>query len=912
MERIGGITMNPYEVLGVDRKADDKTIKREYRRLARKWHPDLYKSKEDQETAAEKMKEINDAYEILSDKTKRATYDMQNPVSANVYEYYAQKQTKPRHWYRRNRSSSEIEKEKQRKAVLQFLEVEYEHKSNILDMFAELANGAVSGEFTDEEYSESLALLCEESNDCISKIQQIITAAKERQIQGLEATFKQAQETIKELTQKCNETPNTLKKAQYAEETRRLAEKIYDLISGFGPRINSITNFNLLDKTWEFHNDNELNSACEEHKKEVREFLADIQWIQKTATERNIAIGEIEGDRGEKFTLAECQKMLQKSAKILDLNLQGLRQEFWEKKCRYEKNRSGEVILADIGLSYEASSYKGDFICPPKVKDIASYALDWAEQLSSLTIPAYVVKKDHAIKLPSEGKLKTIIFTFGPCSQIVDVSRIDAEEISLEGDYILIGNKKRSSSGFALVDAQNVYVYDEKKLCKLNGVTSIEQLEKQSQWWSSYSGWEGHKVQIHTWAQAVGKLPNPNLMRLIPVTTQAVKEWDAIDKTNFESVLSNTDEELKTRVIRLYIALGALKGSYCHAQAEYLISKLDVSTMYRSRLERFPQEKRLNQDPMFYVPKTIVDMVEENIENQEFLPYVFAFLEGYELFQAEARKANVKLSTEFIIEKAAQCIFHSKVRKEGVVFAKQLLDKERDVDEKIADRIMKLYSIAQKQAESGANKNIIQTIDMASDGVMHYRFFNLNSLETYLTFSESFMIKVRYSRTTTYYGVEAENVFLSNNSHAIEIIDGEDNRVAIAILNLFDKGELFADIMSCENKSIDVLEAVRRAVVDQKKCNHAVTGISIGMNEAPRVTKYNKWREVVKNASVAWTQEVRWIKFEYLFKSRILGTSYKGYRVRFMVDGEAQYLDSPNPWDDPRMSRRRNRRRGWW
>lgn len=127
-------------------------------------------------------------------------------------------------------------------------------------------------------------------------------------------------------------------------------------------------------------------------------------------------------------------------------------------------------------------------------------------------------------------------------------------------------------------------------------------------------------------------------------------------------------------------------------------------------------------------------------------------------------------------------------------------------------------------------------------------------------------------------------------------------------MNLLDKGELFADIMNCENKSIDVLEAIKRALIDQKNCNNIVTAISIGMNEAPRTSRYNEWRKVVQNSSVDWAQKVSWIKFEYLFGSRILGDAYKGYRVRFMVEGKEQYLSTPNPWDNPRI---RRRRRSW-
>lgn len=60
-----------YEVLGVPRDADDNVIKSAYRKLARQYHPDVNKS----EDAEERFKEINEAYEILSETEKRAAYD---------------------------------------------------------------------------------------------------------------------------------------------------------------------------------------------------------------------------------------------------------------------------------------------------------------------------------------------------------------------------------------------------------------------------------------------------------------------------------------------------------------------------------------------------------------------------------------------------------------------------------------------------------------------------------------------------------------------------------------------------------------------------------------------------------------------------------------------------------------------
>lgn len=60
-----------YEILQVSPNAEPEVIKAAYRRLARKYHPDIDKSPE----AAERMKEINAAYDILSDPAKRAAYD---------------------------------------------------------------------------------------------------------------------------------------------------------------------------------------------------------------------------------------------------------------------------------------------------------------------------------------------------------------------------------------------------------------------------------------------------------------------------------------------------------------------------------------------------------------------------------------------------------------------------------------------------------------------------------------------------------------------------------------------------------------------------------------------------------------------------------------------------------------------
>ena len=61
-----------YEVLGVSRGASEDEIKKAYKKMARKYHPDLIPG---DKTAEEKFKEVNEAYEVLSDADKKARYD---------------------------------------------------------------------------------------------------------------------------------------------------------------------------------------------------------------------------------------------------------------------------------------------------------------------------------------------------------------------------------------------------------------------------------------------------------------------------------------------------------------------------------------------------------------------------------------------------------------------------------------------------------------------------------------------------------------------------------------------------------------------------------------------------------------------------------------------------------------------
>ena len=66
--------MNPYEVLGVDSNATDDEIKKAYKQLSKKYHPDANMNNPDKEAYEEKFKEVQQAYDIIMKQRSGLSY----------------------------------------------------------------------------------------------------------------------------------------------------------------------------------------------------------------------------------------------------------------------------------------------------------------------------------------------------------------------------------------------------------------------------------------------------------------------------------------------------------------------------------------------------------------------------------------------------------------------------------------------------------------------------------------------------------------------------------------------------------------------------------------------------------------------------------------------------------------------
>ena len=79
-----GTKRDYYEILGIDRSADASAIKKAYRKLAKKYHPDTNKDNPD---AEQRFKEVTEAYSVLSDPEKKKLYDQFGHAAFDAVSY---------------------------------------------------------------------------------------------------------------------------------------------------------------------------------------------------------------------------------------------------------------------------------------------------------------------------------------------------------------------------------------------------------------------------------------------------------------------------------------------------------------------------------------------------------------------------------------------------------------------------------------------------------------------------------------------------------------------------------------------------------------------------------------------------------------------------------------------------------
>lgn len=94
--------MNPYEILGVSSQASQAEIKAAYRKLVKKYHPDVYKGNHE-----DMIKQLNAAYDILSDPARKIAFDGRSSRTTFVYEYQEDPRTRQRREYVARRRAEE-------------------------------------------------------------------------------------------------------------------------------------------------------------------------------------------------------------------------------------------------------------------------------------------------------------------------------------------------------------------------------------------------------------------------------------------------------------------------------------------------------------------------------------------------------------------------------------------------------------------------------------------------------------------------------------------------------------------------------------------------------------------------------------------------------------------------------------
>lgn len=223
---------NYYEILGVDKNATEEELKKAYRTLSKKYHPDLNADPE----AEKKFKEINEANQILSNPEKRKVYDMtlENPAS-ETHDFNFDDLTKEQKEF--------AEFLKKRVALENFVKLKLGYINIILDAKSRIELDGLNDNLSNETYFEQVKKLTDETSSFCSDLNDLIAEVKEKDMYYLVEQITSAMDT---LTSVINEMPSSLEvlkaKEKQASRIKRILLKISEVTMEANANIKGVEN----------------------------------------------------------------------------------------------------------------------------------------------------------------------------------------------------------------------------------------------------------------------------------------------------------------------------------------------------------------------------------------------------------------------------------------------------------------------------------------------------------------------------------------------------------------------------------------------------------------------------------------------------------------------------------------------
>lgn len=212
---------NYYQILGVAQDATSEEIKKKYKELVRKYHPDVCKD----ENATEKIAEINCAYDILSNEDKRKKYD----ESLNNNTEYQDIEEEPFNYEEEINNFSEKEKEFARKIALEkVIKEEMSKLYTLLDARVEIISLAKSKDIIEDFYFEQIENWWQIANDYSINLQELREEAEKSNLSHL---IPEINEVLNKLNEEQQGTPLTILEAEQYIDYKENKERVLKAIS---------------------------------------------------------------------------------------------------------------------------------------------------------------------------------------------------------------------------------------------------------------------------------------------------------------------------------------------------------------------------------------------------------------------------------------------------------------------------------------------------------------------------------------------------------------------------------------------------------------------------------------------------------------------------------------------------------